>query len=148
MLYYKSRKKDFLLFVILLIEKIIMYYSEIITNILIQKSILNKEEEVIINEAEKIILRIKKVCLQMEKEGSSNSILDILIIRTDLTLLKKRDIEHTLKTRNLQDNLIAIKYLLVVYKEEFIRNLAKAKSEEDILAMLALTKRKRTYMLS
>jgi hypothetical protein len=125
-----------------------MYYSEIITNILIQKSILNKEEEVIINEAEKIILRIKKVCLQMEKEGSSNSILDILIIRTDLTLLKKRDIEHTLKTRNLQDNLIAIKYLLVVYKEEFIRNLAKAKSEEDILAMLALTKRKRTYMLS
>jgi hypothetical protein len=110
MLYYKSRKKDFILFVILLIEKIIMYYSEIITNILVQKSILNKEEEAIINEAEKIILRIKKVCLQMEKEGSSNSILDILVIRTDLTLLKKRGIEHNLKMDALKNDLHAVKY--------------------------------------
>ncbi len=87
-----------------------MYYSEIITNILVQKSILNKEEEAIINEAEKIILRIKKVCLQMEKEGSSNSILDILVIRTDLTLLKKRGIEHNLKMDALKNDLHAVKY--------------------------------------
>ncbi len=92
-----------------------MMCSEIITNILVQKSTLDKEEEAIINEAEKIIVRIKEVRLKMEtRESFKNINPAISSIRTDLTLLKMRDRKHTLEVRNLQNDLIAIKYLSVV----------------------------------
>jgi hypothetical protein len=92
-----------------------MNYSEIITNVLTQKSILNEEEEAIINEAEKIILRIKEVRLERKKGKNFEDINPVISrIRTDLTLLKQRNRKHTLERRNLQDDLVAIKYLSVV----------------------------------
>jgi hypothetical protein len=92
-----------------------MNYSEKLTNILTQKSILDEEEEAIINEVEEIRTRIREVRLQRERGKSIKSIKAVISnIETDLTLLKKRDEKHTLEKRNLQNDLIAIKYLSVV----------------------------------